>query len=59
MVQPAYLVEDQRGRPIFWLLANRWDEKELESLWQRIGVGPNGSWDDREDYEQHSDLPRW
>jgi hypothetical protein len=58
-VQPAYLVEDKRGRPAFWLLANRWDESAIDALWQRIGTALTGSWDDSEDYEQHSDLPRW
>jgi hypothetical protein len=57
--QPAYLVENKRGQLAFWLLAFRWDESALETLWRRIGSIPTGSWSDHEDYEVHSDLPRW
>jgi hypothetical protein len=59
MRQPGFLVENAQGLPLFWLLASRWDNSEVDRLWGKIGVIPTGSWSDKVDYYAYSDVPRW
>jgi hypothetical protein len=59
MSQPAYFVEDKRGRPILCVLASRWDPPALEAMWNTLGLGPTGTWTDSQDYDRVADLPRW
>jgi len=58
-LQPAYMVENTRGWPIFCLFANRWGNPALETLWRRLGLIPSGSWNDQEESEMIADLPCW
>ena len=59
MLDPAFLVENTQGRPLFWLLASRWDRSSVERLWREIGLTVSGSWEDKVDYYSYSDVPRW
>jgi hypothetical protein len=59
MLDPGFLVENKQGRPLFWLLASRWDRTSVERLWRDMGLTVSGSWEDRVDYYSYSDIPRW
>ena len=59
LLTPGFLVESTQGRPLFWVLASRWDRSDVERLWRAMGLTPSGSWDDKVDYYSYSDVPRW
>jgi hypothetical protein len=59
MLQPGFLVENKQGRPLFWVLASRWDRSSVERLWRDMGLSVSGSWEDMVDYYSFAGVPRW
>jgi hypothetical protein len=50
---PTVFAFSSAGKCVISLRAERWDRSDLERIWRRIGITPEGSWDD-----QVSDIGR-
>jgi hypothetical protein len=49
--QPAIFAMDGQGHCVLSLYMTRWDWQDLQKIWARLGIRPDGSWDDLVAYQ--------
>jgi hypothetical protein len=52
LTEPAVFAMDASGRCVLSLYAGPWSWSDLGKLWQRLGIQPEGSWDDQVPFDE-------
>jgi hypothetical protein len=55
LTEPAVFAMDATGRCVLSLYAGPWSWSDLEAVWLRVGIRPEGSWGDLVPYEEIGD----
>jgi hypothetical protein len=59
LLEPIYVYEDSAGGILFWTVAKRWSDADLNHLWIELGLKPIDSMDNVQPFESMPYDRRW